>query len=62
MSFVPDRGDLVWLDFDPQAGHEHGRRRPALTLSSRAYNAKAGLALFCPVTSRLDLRGLHLHR
>jgi mRNA interferase MazF len=32
MSFVPDRGDLVWLDFDPQAGHEHGRRRPALTL------------------------------
>jgi mRNA interferase MazF len=53
MSFVPDRGDLVWLDFDPQAGHEHGRRRPALTLSPRAYNAKAGLALFCPVTSRV---------
>jgi hypothetical protein len=32
MSFVPDRRDLVWLDFDPQAGHEHGRRRPTLTL------------------------------
>jgi len=51
MSFVPDRGDLVWLDFDPQAGHEHGRRRPALTLSPKAYNAKAGLALFCSITS-----------
>ncbi|WP_234554058.1 endoribonuclease MazF [Thermus caliditerrae] len=53
MSFVPDRGDLVWLNFDPQAGHEQGRRRPALTLSPKAYNARAGLALFCPVTSRV---------
>jgi transcriptional modulator of MazE/toxin, MazF len=52
MSFVPDRGDLVWLDLDPQAGHEQGRRGPALTLSPKAYKAKAGLALFCPVTSR----------
>ncbi|TFU25193.1 endoribonuclease MazF [Thermus tengchongensis] len=53
MSFIPDRGDLVWLDFDPQAGHEQGKRRPALTLSPKAYNARAGLALFCPVTSRV---------
>ncbi|MFD3005307.1 endoribonuclease MazF [Thermus tengchongensis] len=53
MSFVPDRGDLVWLDFDPQAGHEQSRRRPALTLSPKAYNARAGLALFCPVPSRV---------
>lgn len=53
MSFVPDRGDLAWLNFDPQAGHEQSRRRPALTLSPKAYNARAGLALFCPVTSRV---------
>lgn len=50
---APDRGDLVWLEFDPQAGHEQAGKRPALVLSPRAYNAKVGLALFCPVTSRL---------
>jgi len=48
--FVPDRGDLVWLTFDPQAGHEQAGRRPALVLSPKAYNQKAGLALVCPVT------------
>ena len=53
MSFVPDRGDLVWLRFDPQAGHEQAGERPALTLSPRAYNAKVGLALFCPITSQV---------
>lgn len=51
--FVPDRGDLVWLQFDPQAGHEQARRRPALVLSPRSYNAASGLALFCPITSRI---------
>lgn len=50
--YVPGRGDLVWLQFDPQAGHEQRGRRPALVVSPRAYNAKVGLALFCPVTSR----------
>ena len=49
--FVPDRGDVVWLQFDPQAGHEQAGHRLALTISPRAYNAKVGLALFCPVTS-----------
>ena len=49
--FVPDRGDLLWLHFDPQVGREQAGRRPALALSPRAYNAKVGLALFCPVTS-----------
>ena len=49
---VPDRGDLVWLTFDPQAGHEQGGRRPALVLSPRQYNAKARLAVVCPITSR----------
>ena len=51
-AYVPDAGDLVWLTFDPQAGHERGRR-PALILSPRTYNAKARLAIACPVTSRV---------
>ncbi len=48
---VPGPGDLVWLKFTPQAGHEQAGRRPALTLSNREYNRKTGLGLFCPVTS-----------
>lgn len=51
--YVPDAGDLVWLTFDPQAGHEQSGRRPALILSPREYNAKARLALACPVTSQI---------
>lgn len=50
--YVPERGDLVWLSFQPQAGHEQAGRRPALTLSPRAYNRAVGLALFCPITSQ----------
>jgi mRNA interferase MazF len=50
-TYVPDAGDLVWLTFDPQAGHEQRGRRPALILSPRAYNAKARLAIACPITS-----------
>jgi len=50
--YVPDRGDLVWLIFDPQAGHEQAGRRPAVVLSPRAYNLRVGLALFCPITSK----------
>jgi mRNA interferase MazF len=50
---APDRGDLVWLNFDPQSGHEQAGKRPALVLSPRAYNAKVGLALFCPITSHV---------
>ena len=49
--YVPDRGDLVWLQFNPQAGHEQAGRRPALTLSPKSYNQKVGLAIFCPITS-----------
>ena len=51
--YVPDRGDVVWLEFDPQAGREQAGHRPAVVLSPRAYNQKSGLALFCPVTSRI---------
>jgi mRNA interferase MazF len=52
-AYLPERGDVVWLDFQPQAGHEQTGRRPALVLSPRAYNAKVGLALLCPITTRL---------
>ncbi len=51
VTYIPDRGDLVWLQFNPQSGHEQAGRRPALTLSPKAYNQKVGLAIFCPVTS-----------
>ena len=51
--YVPERGDVVWLDFQPQCGHEQSGRRPAAVLSPRAYNSKVGLALFCPITSRI---------
>ena len=52
-AYVPEAGDLVWLTFDPQAGHEQRGRRPALILSPRAYNAKARLAIGCPITSHI---------
>ena len=52
-AYVPDAGDLVWLTFDPQAGHEQRGRRPALILSPRSYNAKARLAIACPITSHV---------
>jgi len=51
--YVPDRGDLIWLTFSPQAGHEQAGRRPALVVSPKAYNGKVGLALCCPVTSKV---------
>jgi len=51
--YVPDAGDLVWLTFDPHAGHEQRGRRPALILSPRIYNSKARLAIACPVTSQV---------
>ncbi len=50
--YIPKPGDLVWLEFNPQSGHEQAGRRPALVISQLDYNKKTGLALFCPVTSR----------
>jgi mRNA interferase MazF len=50
---APDRGDLVWISLDSQAGHEQAGRRPAMVLSPKSYNDKTGLALCCPVTSRV---------
>jgi mRNA interferase MazF len=52
MAYVPDRGDLVWLTFTPQAGHEQAGRRPAVVLSPIAYNRRVGLAIFCPITNQ----------
>jgi mRNA interferase MazF len=51
--YVPQRGDIVWITLNPQAGHEQAGRRPAVVLSPEIYNAKVGLALFCPLTSRV---------
>jgi mRNA interferase MazF len=51
--YVPDRGDLVWLQFDPTSGHEQRGRRPALVVSPQAYNGRVGLALVCPVTTQV---------
>ncbi len=52
MRYIPERGDIVWLDFDPQAGHEQAGRRPALVISPFSYNQKVRLAIFCPITSQ----------
>ena len=53
MSYVPHRGDIVWLNFTPQAGHEQMGTRPALVLSPEKYNKKTGLAVCCPITSNI---------
>lgn len=51
--YVPDAGDVVWLEFDPQAGREQGGRRPAVVLSPASYNRRAGLVICCPTTTRI---------
>jgi len=50
--YVPDRGDLVWLNFDPQSGREQAGHRPAVVLSPVLYNGRTGLAVVCPITSK----------
>lgn len=52
-SFIPRRGDLIWLSFDPQAGHEQAGHRPAFVLSPEPYNRKTSLLLACPITSHV---------
>jgi mRNA interferase MazF len=52
MNYIPERGDLVRMTFDPQVGHEQAGRRPALVLTPSSYNGRVGLALLCPITSR----------
>lgn len=53
MAYSPDRGDIVWLDFTPQAGREQSKRRPALVLSPGEYNRRVGIAIVCPITSKV---------
>lgn len=53
MTYIPERGDLVWLTFNPQAGREQAGRRPAVVLSPLSYNRSAELAILCPITSRI---------
>jgi mRNA interferase MazF len=52
-AYVPDRGDIVALTFDPQAGHEQAGRRPAVVLSPAIYNSRSGLAVFAPITNQI---------
>jgi len=51
--YVPDRGDIVWLNFTPQSGHEQRGKRPALVLSPKIYNQKTSLCLCLPITSKI---------
>lgn len=53
MAYIPDRGDIVWINFDPQAGHEQANHRPALVLSPKAYNRKTTLCVLCPMTTQI---------
>jgi mRNA interferase MazF len=52
-AWVPDSGDIVWVNFDPQTGHEQAGHRPALVLSPARYNGLRGMMLCCPLTTKL---------
>jgi mRNA interferase MazF len=52
-AYVPQRGEVVWITLNPQAGHEQAGRRPAVVLSPRSYNDKTGLAILCPITRQV---------
>ncbi len=52
-TYVPKRGDAVWITLNPQAGHEQAGRRPAVVLSPEIYNDKVGLAILCPITNQI---------
>ena len=53
MEYTPDRGDVVWISLNPQAGHEQAGRRPAVVISPVAYNERVGLAVLCPITNQI---------
>ncbi len=53
VAYVPERGDVVWITLNPEAGHEQAGRRPAVVLSPVAYNGKVGLAILCPITRQV---------
>ena len=63
-AYIPEKGDLVWLEFSPQAGHEQMGRRPGLVVSGKLFNSASGMCLVCPITNtkrvnpfRIDLAG-----
>lgn len=51
--YIPERGDLIWLNFTPQAGHEQAGKRPAIVISPSSYNSKTSLMIACPITSKV---------
>lgn len=51
--YIPEKGDVVWVNFNPLVGHEQASKRPALVISPREYNKKTNLALMCPITTRV---------
>ena len=53
MAYVPQRGDIIWITLNPQAGHEQAGRRPAVVLSPKRYNQKVGLLICCPITNQI---------
>ena len=53
MAYIPERGDIVWIDFDPVIGHEQSGHRPALVISPKAYNQATGMMLCCPMTTKI---------
>ena len=60
-SYVPDRGDIVWVNFNPQKGHEQAGRRPAIVLSFKSYNQRSGLMIACPITSKVKQYPFEVH-
>ena len=60
MNYIPNQGDVIWVTFDPQAGHEQKGRRPALVVSNIIFNKNTGLALVCPITNKDNRFPLHV--
>jgi len=52
-TYIPERGDVIWISLNPQEGHEQAGRRPAIVLSPSAYNRKVGLSILCPITHQI---------
>jgi mRNA interferase MazF len=59
--YIPERGDIVWLNFEPQKGNEIKKKRPALVISPKEYNKKTGLAIFMPITSQIKGYPFEIH-
>ena len=58
MAYTPEKGDVIWLDFDPSSGHEIMKRRPAFVISRKIFNQHTGMAIVAPITS--TIRGIAL--